>query len=467
MRTILLLSVAPLLSLACVPVTADVTDSVEPRASVSPDGGAHWTADLSPQQEADLRVALLDHLIALDDLDLADPAAAVRIGELEDELDRGMTHILEPSQLAGWRGERPDLAAKQAWMDSLSDVELHALAESLKSEDVGPGLYAPGPEDQNGRDPAWGQDGLVPYADWYEDAEHPPPFVLLGSTWSDTTLHFCMGSSTPDLSQAQVTAAMDNAARQWSSNSGISLLRTDCATADIVIDFGAGDHGDNSPFDGAGDGVRNVLAHAYPPPDGRVHFDEAETWSANGAGIDLETVALHELGHALGLDHSADRSAVMFASYGGIRRTLGQDDLNGIEALYGAPSWYCERGQDFSYEGWVYANAADIRATLARQALDNTTTWLSEYYNELGRTYADAGRYFSDLAISTSIEHAYHGYMYDYYGWYYTGLGEGYAATSCATYGLSDGCFAETWAANAQYPLYNGYLYEYYCYVGY
>ena len=467
MRSLFLFSVIPLLSLACVSEDTSVANSGGPRAVSVPDAKTHWTADLSPEQEANLRVALLEHLIALDELDLADSAAAARITELENELDRGVADILEPSQLVGWRGERPDFAAQKAWLDGLSEVELQGFAESLRNDEVGPELYAPDHEDPSGRDPAWGEDGLIAYGDWHEDADPPPPYVLLGSVWSDTTLHFCVSSFTTDLSQAQVTAAMDNAARQWSSVSGISILRTDCSTADIVIDFAAGAHGDGYPFDGSGVGGRNVLAHAFAPPDGRVHFDEADTWSDNGTGFDLETVAVHELGHALGLDHSTDRNAVMFASYGGIRRTLDQDDIDGIEALYGAPSWYCERGQDFSYEGWVYANAADIRAELARQALDNTTTWLSEYYNELGRTYAYAGRYFADLALSTSIEHASHSYVYDYYGWYYAGLGEGYAATSCATYGLSDGCFAELWASNAAYPLYNGYLYEYYCSAGY
>jgi len=49
---------------------------------------------------------------------------------------------------------------------------------------------------------------------------------------------------------------------------------------------------------------------------------------------DLESVLLHENGHVAGLGHSADTSAVMYAYYGGLRRELHQDDIDGISFLY-------------------------------------------------------------------------------------------------------------------------------------
>ena len=49
---------------------------------------------------------------------------------------------------------------------------------------------------------------------------------------------------------------------------------------------------------------------------------------------DLQTVILHENGHVLGLDHSNDTGAVMYPSYQQADCTLGEDDINGIRALY-------------------------------------------------------------------------------------------------------------------------------------
>jgi hypothetical protein len=96
--------------------------------------------------------------------------------------------------------------------------------------------------------------------------------------------------------------------------------------------------------------VGNVVAHSDYPPGCSVvtatdeypkplHFDdEDETWvdGAVAGGLDIETVALHELGHLLGLAHSDVAGSVMWPTVSSnyTLRSLQPDDLAGIRALY-------------------------------------------------------------------------------------------------------------------------------------
>jgi predicted Zn-dependent protease len=67
---------------------------------------------------------------------------------------------------------------------------------------------------------------------------------------------------------------------------------------------------------------------------GDIHFDNEEIWNINivKGQIDIQSVATHEIGHALGLAHSAVVGSVMYPLYNDAvgSRVLTTDDIAGI-----------------------------------------------------------------------------------------------------------------------------------------
>ncbi|KAJ9562471.1 hypothetical protein OSB04_007631 [Centaurea solstitialis] len=128
---------------------------------------------------------------------------------------------------------------------------------------------------------------------------------------------------------------VDRAFNQWAIGTHFFKFSKipDFKHADLKISFEKRKHGDVD-FDGPG----LTLAHAFAPTDGRLHFDIEESWSdgpkTDYMSFDLESAAVHEIGHLFGLDHSDDPNAIMFATMDpGVKKGLNADDIKGIKRI--------------------------------------------------------------------------------------------------------------------------------------
>lgn len=152
-------------------------------------------------------------------------------------------------------------------------------------------------------------------------------------------LSYYIGQAPSGISQATFETAIKTALKSWSDVAAITFVQTNRAGLNNSLDFTA------QAIDGSG----GTLAEAYFPSDvnrgsiaGDVEFDSAEKWEIGNASgssaFDLVLVAAHEIGHALGLDHSSNPSAVLYPSVSASQsfNGLSSADISAIRSLYAA-----------------------------------------------------------------------------------------------------------------------------------
>lgn len=170
------------------------------------------------------------------------------------------------------------------------------------------------------------------------NSERKKRFSVSETFWTtfQLTYKFHNYASKGGLTPAKQRSIVLKAFKQWENISPFSFsdVTGSSSSPDITISFFAKGHGSCPfPFDNVG----QDLAHAFFPEVGTVHFDDDETFTdGTPNGINLFSVALHEIGHLLGLKHSLHAAAIMHSIYKAYdpNMQLTNDDKNGIDYIY-------------------------------------------------------------------------------------------------------------------------------------
>ena len=176
-------------------------------------------------------------------------------------------------------------------------------------------------------------------------------YALEGPKWpngSTPTLQLELGSPNHTLSDGNTSwnAAVSPVADMWNQVMGRIQLGPVNSSAAII----QGDHLNSLSFGSSffghsfGSNTLAVTSYSYSGTtmtEADIVFNTAWTWdSYRGSlrsAIDIQRVALHEVGHLIGLAHSGVANTIMYPSINNAY-LLTADDIAGIQALYGSPS---------------------------------------------------------------------------------------------------------------------------------
>jgi hypothetical protein len=174
-----------------------------------------------------------------------------------------------------------------------------------------------------------------------------------GPRWAGDTVTFNFATG-PTTGPAPVSSAIpsqdqtviEQAMSSWAAVSGVTFQAvSNSATADITFgwgDFGTASSnmiGDTMLLQSSGLGQPGSVVRLEDPAETALYTDaNANLAYANTGDATLYQVALHEVGHALGLSDTSDPGSAMYYSLGTSNRALDATDIAAVQAVYGTPT---------------------------------------------------------------------------------------------------------------------------------
>jgi hypothetical protein len=177
-------------------------------------------------------------------------------------------------------------------------------------------------------------------------------FEVSGNFWENGQAVFHVGISGSSPAGGTWNEAFKRSMAAWSNVSSFEFVAVNDYLDPCGVSTETGvDFSDTVCGSEFGDGVLAITttsgpcfnsqcSNGFAITDADIVFNSGEAWDVyNGSLrfdeiVEFERVALHELGHALGLDHSSANSAIMRAFISDTD-SLQSDDIAGVAAIYG------------------------------------------------------------------------------------------------------------------------------------